>query len=84
MNRAVLTTNFGENKLRHTVRVEAFPSSAEGQPGFAGLMDFMLALRDQPDLLRHGGNCPETVKFFHDGERWVVEAVTVVPRPSEG
>jgi len=83
VNRTVLTTNYGENRLRHVVHIEGWPCPAEGQDSFKGLMVLMQALVDQPDLLRHASDCPESVKYFYDAGFWVVEATTVVDRPKE-
>jgi hypothetical protein len=83
MTRTILTTNFGENKLRHVVRIEGWPSPEEGQDAFKGLMLLMQALVDNPDLMRHASDCPESLRFVYDTHRWVVEATTVVDRPKE-
>jgi len=79
MNRTILTTNFGEDRLRHTVRIESDPCE---ENDFRSLM---LLLQNvtmyQPDLLRHISPCPELGRWFYDAGKWVIESVNIVPRP---
>lgn len=81
MNRTILTTNFGENFVRYTVRIEADDSATDGQDGFRSMMTLAQTIAWSPDMLRHGGDCPESVRYFVENGHWVVEAVTVVPVP---
>lgn len=82
VNRQVVTTNFGEGLLRHTVRIQhGFESPDEGQESYAALVRFMQDLCYQPEVLRHIGAAPMSVRFFHEGGNWVVESITVSPRP---
>jgi len=83
MNRQILKTNYGENYLRYAVHIHSDPSPGEEQAGYAALASFMQSIASQPELLRHIGPCPETVTYSYEGGRWKVEAVTIVPRPSE-
>jgi hypothetical protein len=84
VTRTVLTTNYGENFLRHEVRIEGDESPEEGQPGYIGLATLLQTLASQPDLLRHVGDCPISVHFRYDNGRWLAEATTIVARPPEG
>jgi hypothetical protein len=78
VNRSVLTTNFGENFLRHTVRIESDPCE-EGD--FRALVTLLrMVTGDSPDLLRHAGPCPTEGGFLYESGRWVLKSVTVVPR----
>lgn len=79
MHRAVLTTNFGENLIRHTVRIEDDPSN-EGDFRALATMLQNIAMY-QPDLLRHASTCPESLHVFYESGKWVLESVNIVPRP---
>lgn len=81
MIRQVVTTNYGEDRIRHEVRIShGVESPEEGQESFAALMRFMQDVCYSPDLVRHVGASPESVRFYHDAGNWVMEAVTIVPR----
>jgi hypothetical protein len=80
MNRNVLTTNYGEDMVRHTVRIEGEEASAAGMEGFRAKMLLIAMVVDQPDLLRHGGDCPESTRIYHDGKHWVIETITIASR----
>jgi len=83
MTRIVLTTNHGENNLRHTVRLASENNPGQGQEGYRALMEFMQSICYLPDLIRHDGPCPERLNIIHDGSRWTMESITVVSRPTE-
>lgn len=80
MKRQIFTTNFGEFLVRNTVRLEVDEGATEGSEGFRALMGLWQTIMWDPNLLRHGGDCPETVKYFIENGKWICEAVTVIPR----
>jgi hypothetical protein len=75
MRKEINTTNVGENQVRHDIRLSGSVSPGEGVQGFANLIMLMRHVVDQPDLIRHGGDCPALVTFEYDGGAWFCHAV---------
>lgn len=79
MNRSIVVTNYGEDQLRHTVRIESDPCE-EGD--FRALATFFQTIfLSQPDLIRHCSPCPMLGRYFYDSGRWILESENLSPRP---
>ena len=80
MNRQIITTNHGEDYLRHDVILGGTVSAVEGVVGFAELIGLMRQIIEQPDLVRYAIDCPIEVKFYRDGEAWRCVSTCIGPR----
>lgn len=81
VNRTLLSSNFGNNQLRHVVRIESNPCD-EGD--FRALAMLMQDVWTQwPDLTRHACPCPTSGRFFYEDGKWVLESTNLVARPTE-
>lgn len=81
MRRSVSRASQGENIVRVVAKMEGNPCVPESQEAFKELVEMLRTINDMPDLLRTETMCPESVRFYHNGENWVVESVSTVIRP---
>ena len=82
MQRIVTSTDLGEGRMRHRVHIESdecvLGSSMEEPIKQMMLQNFA----DNPSLLTCGMTPFQTLKMFHTGSIWVVEAEAIVERPN--
>jgi hypothetical protein len=83
MNRSIIEAPQGADMVRSVVRIEDDPKPGDGMMGFVALGTLLQDIAGQPYLLRHAGDCPGEVRITYDGQKWVVEAVTITVRPRE-
>jgi hypothetical protein len=83
VTRTVLKTNNGAEQVRYDIRLAGTLGPDTGSRGFADLVLLMRHIVDQPDLIRHGADCPSDVTFHHDGVAWSCEATCFAPTPPE-
>lgn len=80
MQRVVTNTDLGEGRIRWRVRIE-------GDSHDLAVKDFHKAVlldnfANNPSLLLCGITPFDTMRMFHDGEKWIVEAEAVTEIPN--
>lgn len=76
MRRSTSNTRIGENQIRYRIQIEDDPSTPGIQADWR-LIKLMEQLVQSPDLLTCGYFKPATLRFKHDGERWIVDGEVV-------
>lgn len=76
MHRFFTEVHIDEKTTKYRVRLEDVES--EAQQVARRQSEFLMEVANQPELLTCGYARPQTVKFYHNGIRWVAEAEAVV------
>lgn len=82
MNRTISEIKVGESQIRYRTRIEDDDSPANTPEARVRQHDFLKQLVNQWVLLSCGMQMFQTLKMYHDGERWICEAEALVDKES--
>jgi hypothetical protein len=77
MNRIVRHIPIGDSRIRTTVRLEGEDCSPQTPQALLLQRVLFQTLADNFDLLNCGLEPFQTLRVFHDGQRWIVEVEAV-------
>ncbi len=79
MNRVHNRIPIGAGKTRHVLLLtDSYPCVVGDAYAMNRLCAIFTEFSTSPHLLSMAGNQPKTLKFFHNGTSWAVEAETIV------
>lgn len=81
MNRRTNNVNIGEGKVRATVRLEGEECSQDTFEARFYQAQMLKVIHDSPALLECAMAPFQTLRMFHDGAKWVIEAEAIVDAP---
>lgn len=81
MNRKTNNVNIGEGQLRATVRLEGEMCDPDTFQYRYYQSEMLRVAHDSPALLECAMAPFQTLRMFHDGEKWIIEAEAIVDIP---
>ena len=79
MFRSLKQVKLNDTEFRYVVRIEDDPSPANTQLSKFRQRDFLRALIDTHGLMDCGNQVFQSMKMWHDGEKWLMELEAVGP-----
>lgn len=73
MNRTLKQVRLNDSESRYIVRIEDVPSASKTQEARMRQYDLLKTLTSTPGLLDCGNLAFQSLKMWHDGEKWIIE-----------
>jgi hypothetical protein len=77
MKRSLRSARVTEVENRYSVRLEDEPSPVDGIENRERQKEMLRAVANNPGMMDCGSLRFQTLKMFHDGEKWVIELEAV-------
>jgi hypothetical protein len=80
-SRTTHSTKVSETTVKYRLRIEDIPSAVDSQEAHGRMTTLLRAVVDQPALLMCGPAPPSSLRVYHNGFAWILEAEATVFTP---